>query len=84
MAILQRLFAGYLQGLTSFFSLEYLMFFLPLAILGYSLTPGKLKRYALLLGSLGFQTVDGQLPGDPAQKTLQWVWTLGRDQIPEL
>lgn len=54
MAILQRLLAGYLQGLTSFFSLEYLAFFLPLAILGYSLTPRVLKRYALLLGSLGF------------------------------
>lgn len=54
MALLKRLSSGYLQGLTSFFSLEYLLFFLPLAIVGYSVTPKKLKKYALLLGSLGF------------------------------
>lgn len=54
MGILLRLLDGYLPGLTSFFSLEYLAFFLPAAIIGYSIVPKCLKKYALLLGSLGF------------------------------
>ena len=40
--------------LTSFFSIQYLVMFLPAALLVYTLTPKKGKRYALLLGSLAF------------------------------
>lgn len=54
MGIIQRLASGFWPGLTAFSSVEYLAFFLPAAIIGYSLTPRKLKPYVLFLGSVGF------------------------------
>lgn len=50
----QLLYAGDFTKLTSFFSVQYLVFFLPAAVLLYALTPGKGKRYALLLASMAF------------------------------
>ncbi len=40
--------------LTSFFSMQYLAFFLPCTVLCYALTPRAGKKYTLLLASLGF------------------------------
>lgn len=45
---------GHFSELTSFFSLHYLLFFFPAAFISYVLTPGKWKKYTLLLLSLGF------------------------------
>ncbi len=52
--MLHRLLLGALGELASFFSLHYVAFFLPAAVVGYSIVPKKLKKYALLLGSWGF------------------------------
>lgn len=52
--LLARLHAGAHPNLTSFFSLEYLVLLLPVCILVFALTPGKWKKYTLLLESLGF------------------------------
>lgn len=46
--------AGDFGKLTSFFSLQYLVLFLPAVILLYSLFPGKTKRYVLLGSSFAF------------------------------
>ena len=54
MAVLALLHAGAHPGLTAFFSLHYLGLFLPAAVLLFSLTPNKGKKYALLVLSLGF------------------------------
>lgn len=52
--ILFLLQAGRHPELTSFFSIHYLIFFLPLALLLYGIAPKKWKRYVLLAVSLGF------------------------------
>lgn len=54
MGAVYALLEGHFSELTSFFSMHYLVFFLPAALLGYSLTPARGKKYILLLGSLGF------------------------------
>ena len=54
MALFSLLAGGHFSELTSFFSLHYLLFFFPGALLFYQLTPVRWKRYALLLVSLGF------------------------------
>ena len=54
MGFLSSLMKGHFSELTSFFSIYYLAFFLPAALITYSLTPAKGKKYILLLGSLGF------------------------------
>jgi D-alanyl-lipoteichoic acid acyltransferase DltB (MBOAT superfamily) len=54
MGFLHTLLDGHFSELTSFFSVYYLAAFLPAALLTYSLTPAKGKKYILLLGSLGF------------------------------
>lgn len=54
MHILSLLAAGHFSELTSFFSIHYMLFFFPAALLGYTLTPARWKRYSLLLISLGF------------------------------
>lgn len=54
MNFLSSLLEGHFSELTSFFSMHYLLFFFPGALLFYCLTPAKWKRYALLLISFGF------------------------------
>lgn len=54
MGVVAALLEGHFSELTSFFSMYYLAFFLPAALLFYSLTPAGGKKYILLLGSLGF------------------------------
>ena len=54
MYYLSLLAQGHFSELTSFFSLHYLLFFLPAALLVYSAAPKSWKKYALLLISLGF------------------------------
>lgn len=54
MGFLHTLLDGHFSELTSFFSVYYLAAFLPAALVTYSLTPAKGKKYILLLGSLGF------------------------------
>lgn len=60
MGMIQKVFQLALQqggshpNLTSFFSIHCLVIFLPAVLLAYTLTPGKWKRYTLLLASLGF------------------------------
>ena len=54
MHYLSLLAKGHFSELTSFFSMHYLLFFLPAAILFYGLVPKNGKKYALLLISLGF------------------------------
>ena len=52
--ILTLLHAGAHPGLTAFFSVHYLALFLPAALVLFSLTPNKWKRYSLLILSLAF------------------------------
>lgn len=52
--ILSLLQAGKHTDLTSFFSMAFLGFYLPLCVVFYALVPKKFKKYALLLESLGF------------------------------
>lgn len=46
--------AGKSSNLTSFFSIAYLAFFLPLCLFTYSIIPNKWKKYCLLLMSYAF------------------------------
>ena len=60
--LLSLLLRGTHSDLTSFFSLLFLGVFLPAAVVLYSLTPKKWKKYALLVASLGFfRLVSGEL-----------------------
>ena len=52
--LLSLLHAGAHPGLTAFFSVHYLALFLPAALILFSLTPKKWKRYSLLGLSLVF------------------------------
>lgn len=62
MSFLSFPFSGTYAGLTSFFSLEYLAFFLPVCLLVYILSPAKSKKYVLLLTSyLFFCLISGGL-----------------------
>lgn len=54
MELLTRLHAGAHPGLTAFFSIHYLALFLPFALIAFSVTPKKWKKYTLLLLSLAF------------------------------
>lgn len=54
MSLLSALAKGHFSELTSFFSLHYLLFFFPAALLGYAAAPKSWKKYVLLLISLGF------------------------------
>ena len=48
--------------LTSFFSFDYIVIFLPICLLIYALTPQKARRYMLLALSFGFYwLVSGKL-----------------------
>ena len=46
--------AGKVQGLTSYFSITFLVLFFPLCILLYAVMPQKAKKYYLLTVSCGF------------------------------
>ena len=48
MAVLSLLHAGAHPGLTAFFSLHYLGLFLPAAVILFSLTPKKGKKYIMI------------------------------------
>lgn len=62
MDILSYPFSGTYSGLTSFFSLEYLVLFLPFTLLLYFITPSKAKKYSLLILSyLFFGLISGKL-----------------------
>lgn len=53
---------GKVPDLTSFFSFDYIVIFLPICLLLYALTPQKARRYTLLALSLGFYwLVSGKL-----------------------
>lgn len=53
---------GKVPDLTSFFSFDYIVIFLPICLLLYALTPQKARRYMLLALSLGFYwLVSGKL-----------------------
>lgn len=54
MRLLTALHAGAHPDLTGFFSVHYLALFLPAALIAFTLTPKKWKKYMLLLVSLGF------------------------------
>lgn len=50
----ELVYAGDFSKLTSFFSVQYLVLFLPAVLLMYGLTPGSKKRYTLMLSSMAF------------------------------
>ena len=54
MSLSEWLFAGKASALTSFFSAEFFVIFLPICIMGYVVIPQKLKKYFLLLASYIF------------------------------
>lgn len=54
MNLAQLLFAGRYTELTSYFSNEYLYFFLPISIIGYCFMPQKAKKFYLLAASMIF------------------------------
>ena len=54
MNLAQLLLAGRYTELTSYFSNEYLYFFLPISIIGYCFMPQKAKKYYLLTASMVF------------------------------
>lgn len=56
------LMAGKFGGLTSYFSIDYLMFFLPITILIYCIAGAKQKKYVLLIADyLFFWLISGKL-----------------------
>ncbi len=54
MSLVNFLFKGKFVELTSFFSVAYLVAFLPLSLLAYTFTPKKAKKYCLLICSYIF------------------------------
>lgn len=54
MNLSQLLLAGKYTELTSYFSNQYLYFFLPISIIGYCFMPQKAKKYYLLAASMAF------------------------------
>lgn len=54
MSLEARLLGARFGDLTSYFSMDYLMFFLPIVILLYSIIPEKWKKYFLILASYTF------------------------------
>lgn len=54
MSLEARLFGASFGDLTSYFSMDYLMFFLPIVILLYSILGDKWKKYFLILASYAF------------------------------
>ena len=54
MSLEARLFGASFGDLTSYFSMDYLMFFLPIVILLYSIVREKWKKYFLILASYVF------------------------------
>ncbi len=54
MSISSFLVSGVASGMTSFFSIEYMFVFLPIAIVVYWLSPQKIRKYVLLLESCAF------------------------------
>lgn len=54
MNLSQLLLAGRYTELTSYFSNQYLYFFLPISIIGYCFMPQKAKKYYLLAASMAF------------------------------
>ena len=54
MSLSSFLVPGGASGMTSFFSIEYMFVFLPIAILLYWLSPQKIRRYVLLFESCAF------------------------------
>ena len=67
MRLTELLLAGKGSGLVSFFSVIYLAGFLPLSVIGFSLTPKKAKKYYLLAVSyLFFWLISGVLVLYPA------------------
>ena len=56
------LLGGRLSHLSNYFSVSYLVIFLPLAMLIYSITPAKAKKYVLLaLNFIFFWLISGKL-----------------------
>ncbi len=54
MQLSQLLLAGKYSAMTSYFSIAFLVIFLPICIVIYTAVPQKLKKYFLLLASYGF------------------------------
>lgn len=54
MKFFSMLLTGNASKLTSFFSMDFLLMFLPISVIGYTITPKKLKRYFLLVCSICF------------------------------
>ena len=54
MSLSSFLVPGGASGMTSFFSIEYMFVFLPIAIILYWLSPQKIRRYVLLFESCAF------------------------------
>ena len=64
MSLEARLFGASFGDLTSYFSMDYLMFFLPIVILLYSIIGEKSKKYFLILASyVFFWLISGWLTG---------------------
>ena len=62
MNFLDLLQAGKAGSMTSFFAPTFFVLFLPFSVIGYSLTPDKLKKYFLLIASyVYFWLVSGTL-----------------------
>ena len=53
-ALSNVLLAGKLSALTSYFSFQYLLIFLPACVLAYAVTPRRGKKYVLLAFSVAF------------------------------
>lgn len=83
MDLITRLHGGAHPGLTGFFSIHYLALFLPFAIIAFSVTPKKWKKYTLLLLSLAFYwLVSGVLIGYLLGSALAiWGFGLWMDSI---
>lgn len=77
MDMLSLLAKGHFSELTSFFSLHYLMFFFPAALLCYAAAPKNWKKYTLLLISFGFFfLISGALAGYLLVSILS-IWGFG-------
>ena len=84
MPIFRLPLAGRFPAVSAYYSMAYMVMFLPLTLIVYSITPRKLRKYALLLASYGFYwLVSGELLAVLLLETLsifafgKWLGALG-------
>ena len=88
MPIFRLPLAGRFPAVSAYYSMAYMVMFLPLTLIVYSIAPRKLRKYALLLASYGFYwLVSGELLAVLLLETLsifafgKWLGALGARRV---